>query len=179
MVHQHLFYIQILLINSFILYTCIRRFLLTLAIGQVLGLLLSGSGVFSQLLKENYFINTPSTQVFFMYFLLAITFTPYLAAFQDNFDKILRDHWWKYGLLAILDVEGNYCFVLAYQYTSLTSIQVCACMCMLCIAILYVCVSISILAMGPSSDIYLDNQYLKELVCVCYVTAYRIILYRS
>ena len=121
----------------------IHRFLLTLAIGQVLALLLSGSGVFSQLLEENYSINTPSTQVFFMYFLLAITFTPYLAAFQDNFDKLLRDHWWKYGLLAILDVEGNYCFVLAYQYTSLTSIQVCVRVCA-CIVILHECVSISV-----------------------------------
>ena len=102
--------------------TC--RFLLTLAVGQLLALLLSGSGVFSQLLEHNYAINTPSTQVFLMYLLLGITFTPYLAAFQDDFDKTLQNHWWKYGLLAILDVEGNYCFVLAYQYTSLTSIQV-------------------------------------------------------
>ena len=64
-----------------------------------------------------------------MYFLLALTFTPYLAAFQEDFDKTLRAHGWKYGLLALLDVEGNYCFVLAYQYTSLTSIQVCMYVC--------------------------------------------------
>ena len=60
-----------------------------------------------------------------MYFVLALTFTPYLAAFQEDFEKTLRVHGWKYGLLALLDVEGNYCFALAYQYTSLTSIQVC------------------------------------------------------
>ena len=101
------------------------RFLLTLAAGQLLALLLSGTGVFSQLLEHNYAINTPTTQVFFMYFLLALTFTPYLAAFQEDFGKTLQAHGWKYGLLALLDVEGNYCFVLAYQYTSLTSIQVC------------------------------------------------------
>ena len=101
------------------------RFLLTLVAGQLLALLLSGTGVFSQLLESDYSINTPTSQVFFMYFLLALTFMPYLAAFQEDFDKTLRVHGWKYGLLALLDVEGNYCFVLAYQYTSLTSIQVC------------------------------------------------------
>ena len=100
------------------------RLLLTLVAGQLLALLLSGTGVFSQLLEHDYGINTPTTQVFFMYFLLALTFTPYLAAFREDFEKTLRAHGWKYGLLALLDVEGNYCFVLAYQYTSLTSIQV-------------------------------------------------------
>lgn len=101
------------------------RLLLTLAAGQLLALLLSSTGVFSQLLEQNYGIDTPTTQVFFMYFLLAMTFTPYLAAFRQDFEKTLQAHGWKYGLLALLDVEGNYCFVLAYQYTSLTSIQVC------------------------------------------------------
>ncbi|XP_065908175.1 solute carrier family 35 member F2-like [Dysidea avara] len=98
--------------------------ILTLASGQVLALLLSGSGVFSQLLEEKYSIDTPTTQVFFMYFLIALTFTPYLAVVRADFEKVLKSHWWKYLLLALLDVEGNYCFVLAYQYTSLTSIQI-------------------------------------------------------
>ena len=41
--------------------------------------------------------------------------------------QTLQAHRWKYGLLALLDVEGNYYFVLAYQYTSLTSTQVHMC----------------------------------------------------
>lgn len=28
--------------------------------------------------------------------------------------------WWAYALLALLDVEANFCVVLAYRYTSLT-----------------------------------------------------------
>ena len=118
---------------------------MSLCAGQVLALLLSGSGVFSQLLEEKYSINTPTTQVFFMYFMIALTFTPYLAAIRHDFEKVLKSHWWKYLLLALLDVEGNYCFVLAYQYTSLTSIQVrtcvrvrvCACMWFARVCMLY------------------------------------------
>ena len=106
------------------------RLILTLAAGQILALLLSGSGVFSQLLEEKYSIDTPTTQVFSMYFLIALTFTPYLAAIRTDFEKVLKSHWWKYLLLALLDVEGNYCFVLAYQYTSLTTIQVSMFICM-------------------------------------------------
>jgi len=115
-------YFVVSVINLFSYLTC--RLLLTLAAGQLLALLLSSTGVFSQLLEHDYGINTPTTQVFLMYFLLAMTFTPYLAAFREDFEKTLQVHGWKYALLALLDVEGNYCFVLAYQYTSLTSIQV-------------------------------------------------------
>jgi solute carrier family 35 protein F1/2 len=32
----------------------------------------------------------------------------------------LKCRWWAYALLGWLDVEGNFCLVAAYQYTSLT-----------------------------------------------------------
>lgn len=36
----------------------------------------------------------------------------------------MKQRWWKYLLLALVDVEANYTVVKAYQYTTLTSVQV-------------------------------------------------------
>lgn len=41
-----------------------------------------------------------------------------------NILQILKAGWWRYGLIALADVEANYTLVKAYQYTTLTSIQV-------------------------------------------------------
>ena len=41
----------------------------------------------------------------------------------DCITERLREAWWKYLLVALCDVEANYLVVLAYQYTSITSIQ--------------------------------------------------------
>lgn len=38
-----------------------------------------------------------------------------------------KKNWWKYVLLALVGVEGNYLMVMSQQYTSLTSMQVCVC----------------------------------------------------
>ena len=43
---------------------------------------------------------------------------------SDNLLEILRIKWWKYTLLGLADVEANYLIVRAYQYTTLTSVQV-------------------------------------------------------
>lgn len=37
---------------------------------------------------------------------------------------ILKSKWWMYLLMALTDVEANYTVVKAYQFTTLTSIQV-------------------------------------------------------
>ena len=52
---------------------------------------------------------------------------PNLDFFQpgsDNLLYILKKKWWKYILLGLADVEANYLIVRAYQYTTLTSVQV-------------------------------------------------------
>lgn len=41
-----------------------------------------------------------------------------------NILQILKTRWWKYLLMGLADVEANYTVVKAYQYTTLTSIQV-------------------------------------------------------
>lgn len=44
--------------------------------------------------------------------------------------------WWQYLLLAIADVEANYLLVLAYQYTTITSVQLLDCFTIPCVMIL-------------------------------------------
>ena len=39
----------------------------------------------------------------------------------------LRRAWWQYAVVALIDVEANYVVVLAYQYTSITSIMLLDC----------------------------------------------------
>nr|XP_033953525.1 solute carrier family 35 member F2-like [Pseudochaenichthys georgianus] len=46
---------------------------------------------------------------------------------EGNILQILRKRWWKYLLLGLVDVEANYAVVKAYQYTTLTSVQLLDC----------------------------------------------------
>ena len=85
--------------------------------------MLAGTGVSSQLLESKYSIAVPTTQLFMNYFLLGVVFGTLLAC-RKNFLAILRKNWWKYLILGVTDVEANYVVVLAYKYTTLTSIQV-------------------------------------------------------
>lgn len=41
-----------------------------------------------------------------------------------NIIHILKTKWWIYLLMGLADVEANYTVVKAYQFTTLTSIQV-------------------------------------------------------
>jgi len=98
---------------------------LTLIFGQILAFLMSGSGVFTQLLQINYNIDDiPTSQSFPNYILLFLTFGVALAC-RGDIDRVIREHWWKYILITILDVETNYIYVAAYQYTTIASAQVC------------------------------------------------------
>ena len=95
--------------------------------GQIVALLLSGTGVSSQLLQLDYDVkNLACTQTFPNYILLFLTFGVSLAC-RGDIDKVIREHWWKYIILAILDVQSNYFLVLGYQYTTIASTQVYSC----------------------------------------------------
>ncbi|KAH7365156.1 hypothetical protein KP509_18G011600 [Ceratopteris richardii] len=50
--------------------------------------------------------------------------------------KTLKVRWYYYLLLAILDVEGNFSVVKAYQYTSLTSVMLLDCWTIPCVLLL-------------------------------------------
>ena len=82
-----------------------------------------GTGVTSQALEEFHNIAVPTTQLFFVYFLMALIFGPVLIC-RKNFLTVLKENWWKYIILGVIDVEANFLVVSAYKYTTLTSIQV-------------------------------------------------------
>ncbi|XP_059786465.1 solute carrier family 35 member F2 isoform X2 [Balaenoptera ricei] len=101
----------------------------TIALGQMLSLCICGTAITSQYLAERYKVNTPMLQSFINYCLLFLIYTVMLA-FQsgsDNLLYILKKKWWKYILLGLADVEANYLIVRAYQYTTLTSVQLLDC----------------------------------------------------
>ncbi|KAM9359617.1 solute carrier family 35 member F2-like [Symphorus nematophorus] len=101
----------------------------TLAMGQGLAALICGTAITSQYLATSFNVNTPMLQSFFNYALLCGTYTTMLLCRtgDGNILQILKKRWWKYLLLGLVDVEANYTVVKAYQYTTLTSIQLLDC----------------------------------------------------
>ncbi|XP_073931785.1 solute carrier family 35 member F1 isoform X1 [Castor canadensis] len=106
-----------------------REMLISVALGQVLSLLVCGIGLTSKYLSEDFHANTPVFQSFLNYILLFLVYTTTLAVRQgeENLLAILRRRWWKYMILGLIDLEANYLMVKAYQYTTLTSVQLLDC----------------------------------------------------
>ena len=102
--------------------------------GQIISLLLCGTGVASSYIAQDG-VNVPTTQSFINYFLLAVIFIP-VSIYRGEFVPAFKARWWIYLLIAAVDVEANFAFVKAYQYTSLTSIQVLDCFTIPCVIIL-------------------------------------------
>eukprot|EP00731_Ephydatia_muelleri_P032331 Em0023g838a len=171
-----------------------RRLLVALLLGQCLSLLLCGTGTSSQLLEAWYHLSVPTTQVFVVYVLLAAIFGPALATRKD-FLRILRDNWWKYAILGILDVEGNYLVVLAYKYTTMTSIQLLDSFAIIGVMVLSfiflrvryhwihlvgVVLAIAGMVVVFLADVYSlrtdggEQQWLGDLLCIAGVTLYAI-----
>ncbi|NXO23025.1 S35F2 protein, partial [Cisticola juncidis] len=101
----------------------------TIILGQMISLFICGTAVTSQYLAEKYQVNTPMLQSFINYLLLLVTYTTMLAfrTGNDSLRQILKQKWWKYIFLALADVEANFVMVKAYQYTTLTSVQLLDC----------------------------------------------------
>uniref|UniRef100_A0A8D3BA37 Info solute carrier family 35 member F2, like n=2 Tax=Scophthalmus maximus TaxID=52904 RepID=A0A8D3BA37_SCOMX len=101
----------------------------TLAMGQGLALLICGTAISSQYLATDFQVNTPMLQSFLNYSLLCVTYTTMLLCRtgDGNILQILKRRGWKYLLLGLVDVEANYTVVKAYQYTTLTSVQLLDC----------------------------------------------------
>ncbi|KAM5180347.1 solute carrier family 35 member F2-like [Mantella aurantiaca] len=101
----------------------------TLLMGQLLSLFICGTAVTSQYLADEYRVDTPMLQNFINYCLLFMVYTVWLAfrSGENGLLHIVRHKWWKYLLLGIVDVEANYSIVKAYQFTTLTSVQLLDC----------------------------------------------------
>ncbi|XP_022526466.2 solute carrier family 35 member F2 isoform X1 [Astyanax mexicanus] len=105
------------------------QLLKTLLMGQGLSALICGTAVTSQYLASTWNLDVPMLQSFINYTLLFFTYTTALLfrTGDGNILQILKTKWWKYILLGLADVEANYAVVKAYQYTTLTSIQLLDC----------------------------------------------------
>ncbi|XP_076591264.1 solute carrier family 35 member F2-like [Chaetodon auriga] len=101
----------------------------TLAMGQGLAGFVCGTAITSQYLATSFHVNTPMLQSLLNYTLLCATYTTMLICRtgDGNILQILKRRWWKYLLLGLVDVEANYTVVKAYQYTTLTSVQLLDC----------------------------------------------------
>ncbi|RMC07336.1 hypothetical protein DUI87_16795 [Hirundo rustica rustica] len=101
----------------------------TIILGQMVSLFICGTAVTSQYLTEKYRVKTPMLQSFINYGLLLLVYTTMLAfrTGSDSLWQILKQRWWKYIFLGLVDVEANYVMVKAYQYTTLTSVQLLDC----------------------------------------------------
>ncbi|XP_061916683.1 solute carrier family 35 member F2-like [Entelurus aequoreus] len=101
----------------------------TLAMGQGLAVLVCGTAVASQYLTSDFHVDTPMLQSFLNYVLLSATYAPMLLCRPGagNLFQIARSRWFQYFLLGLVDVEANYAVVRAYQYTTLTSVQLLDC----------------------------------------------------
>lgn len=100
--------------------------------GQGLSLLLCGTAVTTTYLIEDYNANVPLTQSLCNYVILLLVYgTLLLIQKNENNRRLLpealKSFWWQYLIISMADVGGNYLIVSAYQYTSLTSVQVLDC----------------------------------------------------
>eukprot|EP00808_Paulinella_micropora_P028023 g66945.t1 len=91
----------------------------SLLLGQLLSILLTGTGTFAQLLAARESRFQPAAMNLLNYFLLSlhVFLLPCRA-------KGLSTPWLKFFLVALADVEGNFFLVLAYRYTTITSVQI-------------------------------------------------------
>lgn len=102
-----------------------------IAVGQILSLLVTCTGLTSSVLARNG-IDAPTTQSLLNYILLATVYGSILL----HRGKEIQISWYWYLLLAFFDVEGNYLAVKAYQYTSITSVMLLDCWTIPCVLLL-------------------------------------------
>ena len=69
-------------------------------------------------------VQIPAFQTFCNYMLLSMVFTTKFVTNTENAKIVVKTRWWKYIIIAAIDVYANFFMFTAYQYTSLTSVQV-------------------------------------------------------
>ena len=118
-----------------------RKRIWILLFGQLISVALAGTGIASTTLSRDCGVSVPTAQSAFVYFMLSLHLlvlrkrqqrrkqeAPASPVQQTSSDKNffgiqLHVSWWVYLLIAILDLEANFLTVLAYRYTSFTSIM--------------------------------------------------------
>ncbi|CAK9290368.1 unnamed protein product [Gordionus sp. m RMFG-2023] len=139
-------------------------------LGQLISILICTTGVTSEVLASVYHVHIPTAQNFFNYLVLALVFNACLYFKRRNvissryssytkyyYFEILKNRGIKYFVLALIDVEANYLIVKAYQYTTLTSIQLLDCL------IIPVVMLLSVLFLKAR---YRVSHFLGVFICV-------------
>ncbi|XP_042860332.1 solute carrier family 35 member F1-like isoform X2 [Penaeus japonicus] len=100
-----------------------------LLLGQVASLLLCVTGACCHLLNKTYHLQLPAAVSFINYVLLCLVYTTWLAcrSGEGSLLRVVRTKGLKYFVLAAVDVEANYLVLKAYQFTSVTSVQLLDC----------------------------------------------------
>ncbi|CAN6337454.1 unnamed protein product [Urochloa humidicola] len=96
--------------------------LLVVLLGQLVAFTVAASSFASSLIA-NLGVDAPLTQSFFAYLLLNLVYVPIFLYRRRK----LQIAWYWYLALAFIDVQGNYLFVKAYQYSYITSITLLDC----------------------------------------------------
>ena len=79
---------------------------------QLLALLVAATAVSSEKLAESYGISCPTLQSVGNYVLLLVVYLPYYLKVGDiSLERLQKDTWWRYALLALVDFEANYLIV--------------------------------------------------------------------
>ncbi|WZZ05369.1 hypothetical protein YC2023_091290 [Brassica napus] len=108
-----------------------KETLIGLVLGQILSLLSTSIGfTTSELVRKG--INAPTSQSFLGYVLLAIVYGSIMLYRRS----VIKAKWYYYFLLALVDVEGNFLVVKAFQNTSMTSVMLLDCWAIPCVLVL-------------------------------------------
>ncbi|XP_059083664.1 solute carrier family 35 member F2-like [Tigriopus californicus] len=131
----------------------------SILLGQLISLLLCSSCVLCQILVDNYNFKLPSGQSLLYYLLLFVVYFPILCCRRarrssvssgsgtnnvtnaslkapDPLYQVLRQRGLRYFFLAVVDTQANYLIQRAFQYTTLTSVQLLDCFCLPTVLIL-------------------------------------------
>ncbi|KAF2077602.1 hypothetical protein CYY_001065 [Polysphondylium violaceum] len=112
----------------------VRKRLYGLALGQVMSIMIAGTGIFSQLLVVKYGVNIPTAQSTLNYVLLSLYCFVLLK--RGVLWETIKTKSIYFAPLALVDLEANYVVVKAYQYTTITSIMLLDCFTIPCVVVL-------------------------------------------
>jgi solute carrier family 35, member F1/2 len=104
-----------------------KRIFGLLLLGQTIAFLNSTSSMISEFLAGDYRAKIPCTQMLVTYGLLACVYLPWLIYKKKLMIVIKTNRWLIYAVLTLLDFEGNYLIVKAFQYTTIVSVMLLDC----------------------------------------------------
>lgn len=168
--------------------------------GQLLSVLICATSICSEYLTKQH-VDTPVFQNLPNYLCFTLVYTTTLFIKRDENDgqrllvKILKESWWKYLIIAVIDVEANYLIVKAYQYTSITSVQLLDCFVILVVMMLscyflkvryvavhyvglvislvgVVCMVVADLTLGSENGVKATNPALGDVLVLLAATCY-------